>query len=171
MCGLRHEGLQQKVLAERDLTWEKALSLTQAHETARHEMKLLRGEPQSSRQTYQTAETTFTVQASGGRRFTPRDSRAKERVCHRCDGRNHDSEKCWYKSAICRVCNVRGHIAKAGLQETEAIWPEVSSELWLGISEPQASIEVDETLTPNELSRRRRRGEYDIYSDRKTERT
>ena len=113
VCGLRHEGLQQKVLAERDLTSKKALSLTQAHETARHELKLLRGEPQSSRETYQAAETTFTVQASGGRRFTPRDSRAKERVCHRCDGRNHDSEKCWYKSATCRVCNVRGHIAKA----------------------------------------------------------
>ena len=85
VCGLRHEGLQQKVLAERDLTLGKALSLTQAHETARHELKLLRGEPQSSRQTYQAAETAFTVQASGGRRFTPRDSTAKERVCHRCD--------------------------------------------------------------------------------------
>ncbi|XP_062502906.1 uncharacterized protein LOC134179903 [Corticium candelabrum] len=113
VCSLRHEGLQQKVLAERDLTLEKALSLTQAHETARHELKLLQGEPQPSRQTYQAAETTFTVQASGGRRFTPRDSRAEERVCHRCDGRNHDSEKCWYKSATCRVCNVRGHMAKA----------------------------------------------------------
>ena len=51
------------------------------------------------------------MQASGGRRFTPRDS--KERACHRCDGRNHDSEKCWYKSATCWVSNVRGHIAKA----------------------------------------------------------
>ena len=55
---------------------------------------------------------------------------------------------------------------RQSLQETEAIWPEVSSELWLGISEPQASIEVDETQTPNEPSRRRRRGEYNIYSDR-----
>ena len=52
---------------------KKVLSLTQAHEAARHELKLLRGEPQSSRQTYQAAETTFTAQASGGRRFTPRD--------------------------------------------------------------------------------------------------
>jgi hypothetical protein len=112
VCGLHHEGLQQKILAERELTLEKALSLAQAYEAARQEMKMLRGE--GGRQTpHQSSETAFTVKASGSRRSFSKGTAAGERVCYRCEGRGHDSDRCWYKSSMCQFCNIRGHIAKA----------------------------------------------------------
>ena len=43
VCGLLHENMQQKILAEAGLTLEKALRIAQAAETARAETRHLRG--------------------------------------------------------------------------------------------------------------------------------
>ena len=61
VCGLHHQGLQQKILAERELTLEKALSLAQAHEAARQKLKTMRGE--TGRQAlHQSVETAFQLE-------------------------------------------------------------------------------------------------------------
>ena len=33
-------------------------------------------------------------------------------LCIRCGGNDHNSDQCKFKTAICRICNIQGHIAK-----------------------------------------------------------
>ena len=156
VCGLHHDGLQQKILAERELTLEKALSLAQAHEAARQELKTMRGE--TGRQAlHQSVETAFTVKSSRRRRDFSKGTAAGERVCYRCDGRGHDSDKCWYKTSTCQFCNVKGHIAKAcrkrkqteqkGGQKSNASKPPTGKQLQKPRAHQTHQVEEDEEVS------------------------
>ena len=61
LCGLYHAAVQQKILAEAELSLDRAIQIAQACESARQEAQKLRGQtPQSARQT----ETAFGVTQS-----------------------------------------------------------------------------------------------------------
>ena len=59
VCGLFQESIQQKLLAESDLTLDKPLQIAQAAEMARLETQTLRGE--TTHHTKQSTETAFAV--------------------------------------------------------------------------------------------------------------
>ena len=111
VCGLYHAAVQQKILAEAELSLDRAIQIAQACESARQETQTLRGQtPQSARHT----ETAFGVTQSttGGSSQTAKAS-DKGKACSRCNGTNHSSDKCRYKSFICHYCKKTGHIIQA----------------------------------------------------------
>ena len=67
VCGLRVEALQQKILAETDLTLEKAVRIAQAFESARQETIALRGDTRRHGSTTDH-ETAFSMQSSSSGR-------------------------------------------------------------------------------------------------------
>ena len=98
VCGLIDEAIQRRLLAEADLTLTKALTLAQAMETAKKDLKEIHP-------TGVESETTYHLSLH-------KQSRA---VCHRCLGTGHFPGKCRFKSAKCNKCHKTGHIAKACL--------------------------------------------------------
>ena len=113
VCGLNAEGIQQKILAETDLTLEKGVQLAQAHESARQETYALRGDTSRHAPAAQP-ETAFVVkrQPHAGSGKTPATPGA-EKECYRCGGKGHHPNKCWNKTRECHVCHKKGHIARA----------------------------------------------------------
>ena len=61
VCGLFQETVQQKILAESDLTLEQALRIAQAAETAQLETQTLRGGGMTVSAPKQPAETAFAI--------------------------------------------------------------------------------------------------------------
>ena len=110
VCGLRVEALQQKILAETDLTLEKAVRIAQAFESARQETIALRGDTRRHGSTTDH-ETAFSMQSSSSGRSKTTQSDVK--VCYRCNGKGHVPDKCQMKSRECYLCHKKGHIAKA----------------------------------------------------------
>ena len=122
VCGLRAEALQQKILAETDLTLDKAVRIAQAFESARQETIALRGDTRRHGSTTDH-ETAFSMQSSSSGRSKTTQSDVK--VCYRCNGKGHVPDKCQMKSRECYLCHKKGHIAKAcrsnGLGSQDAI--------------------------------------------------
>ena len=99
VCGLGVEALQLKILAETDLTLDKAVRIAQAFESARQETTGLRGDTRR-----------HTSRAISGRSKT---TQSDVRVCYRCNDKGHVPDKCQMKSRECYLCHKKGHIAKA----------------------------------------------------------
>ena len=98
MCGLIDEAIQRRLLAEADLTLTKALTLAQAMETAKKDLKEIHP-------TGVESETTYHLSLH----------KQSQAVCHRCLGTGHFPGTCRFKSAKCNKCHKTGHIAKACL--------------------------------------------------------
>ena len=90
VCGVNHQGLQQKLLAETNLTFKSALKLAQSVEAVKDALTL--GSTQS------VAVTP--VHYATGRKIT----------CYRC-GEPHLATQCKHQSVLCSYCKKRGHFA------------------------------------------------------------
>ena len=110
VCGITNSAVQKRLLAEKDLTLEKAVSLAHSVEIAEKGSKDL--------QTSATAKPTTTPDADLFK-FTPvalpKKSEDKptepHKKCYRCGGK-HLAPQCRFKSEQCHSCGKRGHIAK-----------------------------------------------------------
>ncbi len=97
VCGIAREGVQRRLLAKTDLTYEKAFEIVQAAETAAKDTRDLQGNskhsssPSSDQVHY---SSTYTQQGKG-----PVD-RSK---CSRCGGK-HTPTICKFKEAECFFC-------------------------------------------------------------------
>ena len=98
VCGLIDEVIQRRLLAEADLTLTKALTLAQAMETAKKDLKEIHP-------TGVESETKYHLSLH----------KQSQAVCHRCLGTGHFPGTCCLKSAKCNKCHKTGHIAKACL--------------------------------------------------------
>jgi len=109
VCGINHEGIQKKLLAEKNLTYEKALELALAMETAEQDTKELKSATSTSlpKDLHHTSSHPPTGQASRGK---GRDS--VPAPCYRCLGQ-HTPSTCKFHTAECYLCKKTGHIAKA----------------------------------------------------------
>lgn len=110
VCGVADDRIQRRLLAETGLTFDKALELAQAMETANKDVKDLQG--------HLEGEQGAAGRMSGGQVVVhqmassdPRD-RQKELNCYRCLGR-HLAVDCRFANEQCHKCGKRGHIKRA----------------------------------------------------------
>ena len=90
VCGVEEPKIQRRLLAEHDLTFDKAFELAIASESADKNAKDL-----------QQPASTSTV-----------NRMQHKKICHRC-GDKHSATDCKFKTAECRKCGKKGHIARA----------------------------------------------------------
>ena len=98
--------LQQRLLAEPNLTFKKALELAQAQESA----------DQGSQQLQQQQKLAV-ADSSKQSRWPPLPKASISKAipgkpCYRCRD-SHLPSECRFKDAVCHSCNKMGHIAKA----------------------------------------------------------
>ena len=93
VCGLRNEGIQQRLLSESDLTLAQALELAQGMEAAERNAKSLKG----------TEAVVHKVTAKS----------SSQSPCYRCGHSNHEPSACRFRNATYHFCNKKGHIAPA----------------------------------------------------------
>lgn len=97
VCGIHDDRLQRRLLAEPDLTYDKAFELAQIHEAAERNAKELR--------TAQPSPSLHAIQSKPDRYDRP------TRPCYRCGGK-HKQTECFFRNANCNACGKKGHIAK-----------------------------------------------------------
>ena len=103
VCEVNHQGIQKRLLAEKNLTLEKAFEIALALEAADSDMKQLQKPPATVM--YQT----HGIKQRRREPITPRPAIPFRTTCYRCWG-NH---ACQFKEAECYKCKKVGHIAKA----------------------------------------------------------
>ncbi|XP_037518397.1 uncharacterized protein LOC119395190 [Rhipicephalus sanguineus] len=100
VCGIRDEHLQQRLFAEKDLTFQRALDLALSSESASKQQRGLKGAT-SSGEVHKTSQSKKESKHS-----------AQQRRCYRCDGW-HEADTCKFRTAQCRFCSKKGHIENA----------------------------------------------------------
>ena len=106
VCGVNDNGLQRRLLAESGTTFEKALAIATAWESAVRNAKDL----QTPAGTLQSTEREM-VHAVSRSRNQRRGAREGD-ICHRC-ARRHGAETCRFRDAECLRCGRKGHLARA----------------------------------------------------------
>ena len=108
VCGMAEVRTQQRLLAEVDLTFEKAMKIAQAMELAERDAKALRHpgtHPVES--VHKVHGGTACSQSSTDRK----PSSAGRKPCYRC-GAQHDPALCCFREVVCHACGKKGHIKK-----------------------------------------------------------
>ena len=148
VCGVNHEGIQKKLLAEKDLDYAKAFSLAQAIEAAEKDTKNLKSGSGASQQ---GPGLLFHKNTSHGQR------RAKNVdtpiTCYRCGG-PHLAPACKYKDAVCTYCKKSGHLEKVCIAKKKA----------LGSSSAQASAKPGHTQKNWYMEHEGTAPEYDMFN-------
>ena len=113
--GIANEKWQQRLLAEDDLSYDKATKLLLSFEAAEKEMKDLVGDKSKKLEVHQVRVRQPPKKSSQGEQ--------KERSCYRCGG-THNQAKCRFRQAECRYCHKRGHIAAVYRQKANQFRPD-----------------------------------------------
>ncbi len=115
VCGVNHESIQKKLLAERDLTFDRALMIAQGFEEADKNLREMRTQKSSSGVMVKQ-EPVHQLQRRTNTSRKPSDvERSKDfqrKTCYRCGASNHKAEDCRFREQICRNCQKKGHIAR-----------------------------------------------------------
>ena len=109
VCGVNHDTIQRKLLAETDLTYEKAYTLAQAMEASERDTLDLKGSKNSSAPLLPLPEVNYsrTFKHSKGKIPTKRGNP----TCYRCGG-PHLAPACKFINSECKFCKKKGHIAR-----------------------------------------------------------
>ena len=86
--------IQKRLLAEKDLTLQKAMEIAQGMEAA-------------TKQSSELRTPSGSVAGNPDIQFT-----TTGKACYRCGSKGHPQEKCYFKTQKCNNCNKKGHIAK-----------------------------------------------------------
>lgn len=100
VCGLKEEGIQRRLLAEADLTLEKAFKLAVGMEAAEKNVREI-----------QSKATGCSIQA-----LTPTSK--PQSMCYLCLGKGHLPAMCQFKLMRCNKCQRIGHHARACKTDT-----------------------------------------------------
>ena len=118
VCGVNHKGIQRKLLAEADLTYDRAYSrgLAQMVEASERDSKKLEKPQGQDTPLTATSEHELHYSCSGmSQRSQPARSAGHIRgptvSCYRCGGA-HLAPQCRHKNVICHSCKKRGHLAR-----------------------------------------------------------
>ena len=103
VCGIRNTALQRRLLAEEDLTFDRAFSMCQAFAAAERDTRDIQSSQKKSTSSVLTVKKVVDTHATQQR---------STHLCYRCLGK-HFPRECPFKQAICHHCSKRGHIQKA----------------------------------------------------------
>ncbi len=106
VCGINDDHIQRRLLSETSLTFESALSLAQAMESANKNVQDLQAKAGAMSC---NAVRTGGAESMGQKRESQRRSE-KDKDCYRCRGK-HAPEDCRFKKEKCHACGMTGHIA------------------------------------------------------------
>ena len=111
VIGLWNIKIKSEILSKETVTYDAALKLAVAMETANREASSMsRADDLTTRNSDDGVNKINTNQPSRYKRnfkFKPRENRSK---CIHCGRRNHLSRECSFKEAICHTCSEKGHI-------------------------------------------------------------
>lgn len=93
MCGLNNEQILRQLLSKSTLTLQKAIDIAVGMETASKDAQELRHKQVSVNKLNQQ------------RTYHQKPKSPQPSNCIHCNGKNHDSADCYFKSAVCRKCN------------------------------------------------------------------
>lgn len=107
VCGIGDDRIQRRLLSEPDLTFDKALKLAQAIETASKDVKDLQSLEFAPPHTKapQAVHKMSTKQ-------TPSKQQHQRKACYRCGGEQHRAGDCRFIKETCHKCGKVGHIQK-----------------------------------------------------------
>ncbi len=103
VCGVNHQGIQRRLLAEKDLTYAKALDLAKAMEAAEKSSQALTSEKSAPTSIYYNHRPQ---RYSSDKRAAGNNS-DQTAVCYRCGGR-HLANNCRFRDQECHKCKKRG---------------------------------------------------------------
>jgi len=113
VCRLNDEQIQQRLLAESQLEFKKAMELATAMEIGdRNTRDLIAGnltEKPNESQVHRVTQDPL--------KQPPRDPKRPTKECYRCGGQFHDPDKCRYKDKECYKCRKKGHKANQCLRK------------------------------------------------------
>ena len=104
VCGLRNETQQKRLLAEHNLTFDRALAIAHSMEAAERDAHTLRGSDA------QQGDICQIPQQYPPQRISNDSSHVRE--CIHCGSSAHITSYCRFKDIMCHNCQKKGHIAK-----------------------------------------------------------
>lgn len=99
ICGIKDSRLQQRLLVERHITFDRAYAMALATESAASQQRHIQGEKEGK------VQSTSTVKTSKGGKTT-------KKPCFRCTG-SHSPDVCKHIKATCTFCHKKGHLEEA----------------------------------------------------------
>ena len=100
VCGVNDQRVQRRLLAEGDLTFQKAYDIAIAMEAADRNARELQG----TARVQEDVHRVYAQKKGGGARGDVR--------CYRCLG-NHNPTECKFRKSECHHCKKMGHLARA----------------------------------------------------------
>ena len=109
VCGVNHDGIQRKLLSEKDLTYDRAYELSMAVEAAERNTKDLKiSRPATSSVNGQFDNVHYSA-------FSPMKSSSQSTnssVSCYCCGNAHLANVCRFRDTVCRYCKKKGHLER-----------------------------------------------------------
>lgn len=96
VCGINDQQIQKKLLAEKALSFDKAMEIALAVESATKGAKTITSGMQDHTSIYHVSDKPPLV----------------ANKCFHCGRSNHKPTECYLKDATCRRCNKQGHIER-----------------------------------------------------------
>ena len=101
VCGVAHEATQKRLLAEKDLTFDKAYTLALAIEAAERDTKNIKDG---------ASDTQSVLFSQKGKTPAPPPPRAAGKTCYRCGSAKHLAPACRHKESTCGFCKKKRHL-------------------------------------------------------------
>ncbi|XP_037398305.1 uncharacterized protein K02A2.6-like [Pygocentrus nattereri] len=108
VCGVNDDRMQRRLLSETKLTFDKALELCQAIESASKDVKEMQGKLAEDTALHARVPKTQV----GVHKVSADKTQRKFPSCYRCKGQ-HSAAECKFATELCHNCGKRGHIKKA----------------------------------------------------------
>jgi len=102
VCGIANEKIQSKLLSEKSLTYQTAMSLAQSMEIAERNVKEL--------QRVTTMEQTVSGVDKSVNKVEESKPKNQARPCYRCGKDGHAPTVCRFKEVTCYNCGKLGHL-------------------------------------------------------------
>ena len=109
VCGVNHKGITNRLLAEKELTFDKALEVAQAMESAERDTQQLQST--LTQHTQEVHHSTTLQKPKKQPTANPNQGASPRIACYRCGG-HHLASNCKFKEAVCHACRKRGHIVR-----------------------------------------------------------
>ena len=112
VCGITITKVQKWLLAKKQLSLDKTVSLAQSKEVAEQGAKYLQMAATAKSTTNHVADL-LKINAGASNKHDDKSAH-KSKPCYHCGGK-HSPHLCCFKSECCHICGKIGHIAKACL--------------------------------------------------------